>query len=89
MDLDTSERLGGGAFAVQSGSMYEQYDGYRLGKAQRVKELTRNLNNSYFHLERQAFSVANFDWIMIDAKTSANALRESPRGTAYFSSRLG
>ena len=67
MDLDTSERLGGGAFAVQSGSMYEQYDGYRLGKAQRVKELTRNLNNSYFHLERQAFSVANFDWIMIDA----------------------
>ena len=90
MDLDTSERLRGGAFAVQSGSMYEQYDGYRLGKAQRVKELTRNLNNSYFHLERQAFSVANFDWIMIDAKTSANyALRESPRGTAYFSSRLG
>ena len=59
---------------VQSGSMYEQYDGYRLGKAQSVKELTRNLNNSYFHLERQAFSVANFDWIMIDAKASANAL---------------
>ena len=53
--------------------MYEQYDGYRLGKAQRVKELTRNLNNSYFHLERQAFSVENFDWIMIDPNTSANA----------------
>ena len=53
--------------------MYEQYDGYRLGKAERVKELTRNLNNSYFHLERQAFSVANFDWIMIDPNMSASA----------------
>ena len=58
---------------VQSGSMYEQYDGYRLGKAERVNKLTRNLNNSYFHLERQGFSVANFDWIMIDPKTAANA----------------
>ena len=89
MDFDTNKRFGGGTFAVQSGSMYEQYDGYRLGKAQRVKESTRNLPDSYFHLERQGFSVANFDWIMIDAKTSANALRESPHGTAYFSSRLG
>ena len=53
--LDTSEQLGGGAFAAHSSLMYEQYDGYRLGKAQSVKELTRNLNNSYFHLERQAF----------------------------------
>ena len=53
--------------------MYEQHDGYRLGKAERVKYLTRNLTNSYFHLERQAFSVANFDWIMIDPKMSAKA----------------
>ena len=58
---------------VQSGSMYEQYDGYRLGKAERVNKLTRNLNNSYFHLERQGFSVANFDWIMIDPNMSASA----------------
>ena len=73
VDLDTSERLGGGTFVVQSGSMYEQYDGYRLGKAERVKKLTRNLTNSYFHLEKQAFSVANFDWIMIDPNMSATA----------------
>ena len=72
VDLDTSERLGGGGFAAQSGSMYETYDGYRLGKAERVKLVTRNLNNSYFHLEKQAFSVANFDWIMIDPKKSAH-----------------
>ena len=38
-----------------------------------MKKLTRNLNNSYFHLERQDFSVANFDWIMIDPNMSASA----------------
>ena len=38
-----------------------------------MKELTRNLNSSYFHLNTQDFSVANFDWTIVDPNTSANA----------------
>ena len=54
VDLDTSERLGGGTFSLQSHVLYDQFDGYRQSKAKHVTGMTRNLTNSFSHLRSKA-----------------------------------
>ena len=74
VDLDMSERLGGGAFLMQSVVMYEQFDGFRRGAADQVKLTTRDLKNSFYHLEKQGFAALGFDWIMLDARAAEKGM---------------
>ena len=73
VDVNTNERLGGGAFATLSKHLYEQKEGYQRSSAAAVRTMTRDLTNSYFHLERQGFAAAGFDWIMIDPRLAEKA----------------